>query len=143
MAKKKENERRAYNLGKGDVVTYKKAAISRKMTFLILRGIGLDAKEVIDENQAINAFVTKQSVKVKFYLAKTEEEVIKHLKDANTWATAVAFNPGDLEANTVEIQKTIKKLLIPVKKISPKNPGSGEDYIEVLKIEIEKNRPAK
>ena len=137
---KKLNERRTYDLGKNDVITYKKPSSPRKLNFMVLRGPGISGKKMVDENAEINAFMLKQSVKAKFYPCKDLEEAIRLIKDANTWAAAIVFNPGSLDPNADEMKRTLKKILIPVKKIDPSPEGSAETYIDALGELISKFR---
>ena len=138
MAKKKVNKRRDYDLGSKDVITYEKSKVQRKMHFLILRGPGLNQQEVIQENPRINEFAAEKKNKGKLVQYKTEEDVIKQLKDSNNWAGGVVFNPGSLTDEYQAIKKAIKGILIPVHKISVTVPTTVFSYIEGLKELIKK-----
>ena len=141
MAKKKENKRRDYTFGSKDVITYEKSNVQRKMYFLVLRGPGLKQQEIVEENPKINEFALRQRIKVKLVQTQTEEEVIEQLKDSNSWAGGVVFNPGTLTDDDQEIKKAIKKILIPVHKIATDTPTTLDSYLEGLKILIKKQPP--
>ena len=145
MAKKKVNKRYDYESEAKDKVVYERSRISRKMNFLILRGPGADAEEVLEQNEKIRRMGTLQHFKMKFIQCKTADEVAAHIKESNVWAGGVVFYPGTLEDPGEVIAKTIKKVLIPVERLST-NKSTGQevtsaDYLAVLKKFIQK--PAK
>ena len=137
MLKKKENKRRSYDLGSKDVITFEKSRVQRKMIFLILRGPGLLQVEIEAQNAAIQKAAASLRFKVKLVTVKTEEEIIAHLKDANVWAGGVVYNPGSLDDASENIKKTIKKLLISVKKLNEVDP---EFYLDAVKELVSKQR---
>jgi len=133
MAKKKVNQRRDYSLGKTDEIVYEPSRIQRKMNFLILRGPGLIQKSVIEENDEIKKLAQARRFKVKLVQVKEEDEAMDWLKDANSWAGGVVYHPGSFTDQSEAIQKTIKKILIPVHFIKPNDEVSASDYLDGLK----------
>ena len=131
MAKKKVNVRKDYDLEARDVVVYKKSNIPRQMRFMILRGPGLDVQHAIEENNELKGFASKKRIKLKFMQAVTLEDVVMHLKDANTWATGVIYQMGVLKDESEIVKKTIKRLLIPALEIS--ESGKVQSMVDGLK----------
>lgn len=131
MAKKKVNKRTDYDLEARDVVVYDRAAIRRKMSFMILRGPGLIQAVANEENEAIKKQGNILHYKVKFFQIKTVAEAVRCLKDANVWAGGVVFDPGTLVDENQEIAKTVKKILIPVKMLS--QPVDESSFLNALK----------
>ena len=119
MAKKKVNKRRTYDLSSRDVIVYDKSSIPRQIQFMILRGTGLLAKQIEAENEEIKIFAKKRRFKVKFMKANTLDEIIFHLNDANTWASGVVYQLGNLTDKTPALQKKLDRLLIPTLAITP------------------------
>jgi 3-dehydroquinate dehydratase len=136
--RQKINKRKEYNLSKTDGITYEKSRILKKINFLILRGPGFVQMEVIEENNAIKKLGISQHFKIKLVQVKDQEEAIEWIKDANTWAGGIVYNPGEMEDEGQLIQKTIKKILIPVQTISSLTEATEEDYLSALKILIKK-----
>ncbi len=130
------NERRDYSLSKTDVITYHKSKIPRQMQFMILRGPGLNVQDAISENAEIKKIALKRRYKFKFMQANSAEDVIKYLKDANTWATGVVYNLGDIIDENKLIQKTLDKLLI--RTVEIKLGGKVESVLEGLE-QLSKN----
>lgn len=118
MAKTKMNERKDYGLSKTDVIVYKKSRIPRQKQYMILRGPGLDVQVGIEENAEIKKLAARRHFKIKFMQANTVEDVVKWLKDANTWASAVVYDGGTLKDEAELIKKTVKKILIPAIQVS-------------------------
>ena len=119
MAKKKVNKRRTYDLSSRDVIVYDKSSVPRQVQFMILRGTGLLAKQIEAENEEIKIFAKKRRFKVKFMKANTLDEIIFHLNDANTWASGVVYQLGNLTDKTPALQKKLDRLLIPTLAITP------------------------
>jgi hypothetical protein len=130
VPKKKVNKRKDYDAENRDVTIYERSRVQRKMDFMILRGPGLVAQTFADENKDINAFAARARFRVKFIQTKAEAEVVKALKDANTWAGGVVYNSGDLTDENTVILSAIKRILIPV--------VFKTDYLEGLAELIEK-----
>jgi phosphohistidine swiveling domain-containing protein len=114
MPKKKVNKRKDYDAENRDVTIYERSRIQRKMDFLILRGPGLTPQAFVAENEQIKAMAASGRFRVKFVQTKTDEEVIKALKEANTWAGGVVYNSGSLTDKNAVIKAAVKRLLIPV-----------------------------
>lgn len=112
------SERRDYGLSKTDVIVYKKSRIPRQKLFMILRGPGLNVQDAIEENAEIKKQATRKHFKLKFMQANSAEDVVKWLKDANTWASAVIYDGGTVKDESEIIKKTLKKILIPVIEVS-------------------------
>ena len=126
---KKVNERKDYSYSaKKGPPKYKPAKIPRKPNFLILRGPGLDPRQVIEENNELRAFAEKKQVKIKFLQAHTEDEMVKMLKESNTWATGVVLNRATLTDETGKIKKTNTQILCATEEL-----GSDGSYLTALK----------
>ena len=65
----------------------------------------------------MKAVATARHAKLKFLQAKSEEEMIKFIKEANTWASGIILNLGSLTHESGLIQKAIKGILIPTQEI--------------------------
>jgi hypothetical protein len=131
MAKKKLNVRKDYSYeAKKRLPSYKPAAIQRKVLFLVLRGPGLDQDEVLETNEILKKFAVLNHKKIKFVQVKTEPDAIKTIKESNTWAGGVVFIPGDLSADSVELKKAIKSILI--KTVVVKDQAASKAAFEKL-----------
>jgi hypothetical protein len=130
MAKKKVNKRRDYNLSSRDVITYEKSRIPRQTGFMILRGPGLNATEAIEENGLMRKMGIKKRFKLKFMQAMALDDVIKHFKEANTWASGIVYNLGSITDEAQALKKTIDRLLIPTLEI--KEDGKETSLVEGL-----------
>ncbi len=130
MAKKKVNKRRDYNLSSRDVITYEKSRIPRQTGFMILRGPGLNATEAIEENGLMRKMGIKKRFKLKFMQAMTLDDVIKHFKEANTWASGIIYHLGNITDEGEALKKTIDRLLIPTLEI--KEEGKASSLVEGL-----------
>jgi len=130
MAKKKVNVRKDYDLEARDMVVYKRSRIPRQMQFMILRGPGLDVQAAIEENEEMKKLSLRKRFKLKFMQARNVDEVILHLKDANTWATGVIYNLGDLKDESQLIKKTIDRILIT--SLEVKETGKINSILEAL-----------
>ena len=133
MAKKKVNKRRTYDLSSRDVIVYDKSSIPRQIQFMILRGTGLLAKQIEAENEEIKIFAKKRRFKVKFMKANSIDEIIFHLNEANTWASGVVYQLGNLSDETSALKKKLDRLLIPTLSITPTSEQTSLiDGIELL-----------
>ncbi len=126
--KKKVNVRTDYSYeAKRSLPQYAKSTVPRKTLYAIVRGPGLNAAQTILENEELKAFALKKRIKLKFLQAKTEEDLIQFIKDANVWAAGIILNLGSLEDRSENIIKAIRKILISTKEVR------GEDsYVEAL-----------
>lgn len=140
MAKKKVNVRKDYSYeAKKGPVQYKRASVPRKSQFLILRGPGLDPRLIIEENARLRVFEDKEKIKLKFLLAKTEEEIVKILKESNSWANGAVVNLGELLDESGAIKRTLGKVLYKAVKVSDSNLYESA----ILKITKPKQAPPK
>ena len=135
MAKKKVNVRKDYSYAaKKSLPKYKPAKIARKLQFLILRGPGLDANQVIQENIQIKKFADQQLIKLKFLTATTEDSILKALKEGNTWAAGIALHLGSLTDESGKIKKVISQILCPTLIVN------DDEYEIALQKLIQENR---
>ncbi len=112
MAQKKVNVRKDYSYAaKKSLPKYKPASIARKPQFLILRGPGFDPRKITEENIQLREFADRKLIKLKFLQANTADEMVKVLKDGNTWATGIILVPGGLIDESGILQKTMSKLM--------------------------------
>ena len=128
MAKKKVNKRKDYSFeAKIRLPAYERAAVRRRMQFSVIRGPGLKQIDIISENEELKAYALRRHAKLKFFQAKSEDEIILLMKESNTWASGILLHLGSLTHESGLIKKAIKSILIPVREFKP-----DESYPDAL-----------